>query len=422
MLIRILLLLISLVILSACVQDPQGFLRKSANNKYFDMKGFHESKRLPVYNAKYIERAKENILSGGYDSRNTDREAEEPDEIENPQAYHREIYKQMAIGDRENQQTPKKKNKKRKKQKQSFYSKIAHVDLEEYEEGKITSKSVKIKEPMAADADHRSRIQNITDDFGDEIEYETDDDNIFAEPKIEKISNDFKEEKVDVKAVVSQELENQKKQMQKEFDEMKAILQARNLEKEEKSPKINVHEVVSKEIEAQKIQLQKELDEVKLILKTRQTEQTTKINTQEVVNKEMESQKRHLQNELDEIKLMLKTTPVQNEAKIPQVDVQEVVNQEMQNQKRELQAELDEMKFILQSIKEKVVTTKKPEILHLQQKEVTQPVKVAIESKSLIEKSRSKMLHKKGKMEINMQEIVEESREPEKIQGGFLIY
>jgi hypothetical protein len=256
MLIRILLLIISLVILSACVQDPQGFLRKSANNKYFDMKGFHESKRLPVYNAKYIERAKENILSAKY-SREDNIEVDEPDEVENPQAYHREIYKQMAIGDGENHSKFKKKSKKRKKQKQSFYSKIANLDVEEYDDQRITSKTVKISDPL--EVSYQKPKDAIMDDFGDEIEYsqlEKEDDSQL----------DVQEEKIDVKEVLSKELEVQKKQMQKEFDEMKALLKSKAVEPEEKENKINVKEIVSKELSTQKHQLEEELAEMKFML------------------------------------------------------------------------------------------------------------------------------------------------------------
>ena len=44
--------------LSACVTGPEGYLKRSANNKLFDRKGFKGSKRAPLYNKKYIAQAK----------------------------------------------------------------------------------------------------------------------------------------------------------------------------------------------------------------------------------------------------------------------------------------------------------------------------------------------------------------------------
>jgi hypothetical protein len=312
---RILLLLISLIILSSCVQDPQGFLRKSANNKYFDMKGFHESKRLPVYNAKYIERAKQNILAANYakDSEN-ELDVEEPDEVENPRAYHREIYKQMAIGDTEPEKKQFKSKKQRKKKKRSFFSKIAHNDIEEFDDTKIVAKSVKIKDPKEITS-ITDKKNNITDDFGDPLEYAFDDttsieqeENIFEDDsKVEKVSHNFLEEKntkTEVKEIVSKELEIQKKQMQKEFEEMKAMLKSTPKDKEQK---INVQEVVTREIESQKLQMQKEFSEMKAMLKSTPIEKEQKIDVKDVVTAEIRSQKHQLQGDLEEMKIMLKS-------------------------------------------------------------------------------------------------------------------
>ena len=50
--------------LSACAKDPNGYLKRSANNKLFDRQGFHGKKRRPLYNEKHIKQAKENIKTG----------------------------------------------------------------------------------------------------------------------------------------------------------------------------------------------------------------------------------------------------------------------------------------------------------------------------------------------------------------------
>ncbi len=54
-------------LLSSCVTGPEGYLKKSANNKIFDSKGFKGGKRAPLYNKKYISQAKKNILTGEYE-------------------------------------------------------------------------------------------------------------------------------------------------------------------------------------------------------------------------------------------------------------------------------------------------------------------------------------------------------------------
>ena len=50
-------------LLSACVTGPEGYLKRSANNKIFDRQGFQGGKRETLYNKRYITQAKKNILS-----------------------------------------------------------------------------------------------------------------------------------------------------------------------------------------------------------------------------------------------------------------------------------------------------------------------------------------------------------------------
>ena len=102
---RAFLFLLLTLLISSCIQDPQGFLRKSANNRYFDDKGADKSKRMPAYNMKHIELAKRNMSS------NRSYEEDIEDEFESPELYHREIYKQMVI-EEEATKKPTKKNKK----------------------------------------------------------------------------------------------------------------------------------------------------------------------------------------------------------------------------------------------------------------------------------------------------------------------
>ena len=126
-----LLLFFSLILaLSSCSQyNHRDFLRKSANNRYFDTKSFHESKRLPAYNAKYIERAKQNLL---YANNKPQEEYDdgESDEIESPTRYHREIYNEMLKDEDRRINSKSKKINSHKKQK-PFYSKISLKDTAE---------------------------------------------------------------------------------------------------------------------------------------------------------------------------------------------------------------------------------------------------------------------------------------------------
>jgi hypothetical protein len=54
------LILLSFLVTS-CVSGPDGYFKKSANNKLFDRKGYHGGKRSPLYNKKYIHQAKKNV-------------------------------------------------------------------------------------------------------------------------------------------------------------------------------------------------------------------------------------------------------------------------------------------------------------------------------------------------------------------------
>ena len=54
MLSKAIILILSAFLLSSCVTGPEGYFKKSANNKIFDRKGFVNSKRAPLYNKKFI--------------------------------------------------------------------------------------------------------------------------------------------------------------------------------------------------------------------------------------------------------------------------------------------------------------------------------------------------------------------------------
>ena len=83
--------------LSACVTGPDDYMKRSANNKIFDRKGFKGGKRPPLYNKKYIAQAKKNVINGEY-------EDEEFYDTENISQENIEMYKAMIEEDLARQQ------------------------------------------------------------------------------------------------------------------------------------------------------------------------------------------------------------------------------------------------------------------------------------------------------------------------------
>lgn len=93
MLKQILLLIGVMFLITGCNME----LKKSANNKLFDTKGFDGGKRRPVYNNKYIDRAKRNVIENNYDDEDTD--SDEPDEYVDPYTQNRIMYSNMIKTD-----------------------------------------------------------------------------------------------------------------------------------------------------------------------------------------------------------------------------------------------------------------------------------------------------------------------------------
>lgn len=81
----------TILLLSSCVSGPNEYLKRSANNKYFDTGGFQSSKRAPLYNPKYINQAKRNIQQDDYDY---DDEFDD-DDIDEENQLHNARYKNM---------------------------------------------------------------------------------------------------------------------------------------------------------------------------------------------------------------------------------------------------------------------------------------------------------------------------------------
>jgi hypothetical protein len=87
------------MLLSACVTGPEGYLKRSANNKIIDTKGFKGAKRAPLYNKKYISQAKKNVITGEYEYDDFDDFGEDNFEVESPSKDNIEMYKAMIDHD-----------------------------------------------------------------------------------------------------------------------------------------------------------------------------------------------------------------------------------------------------------------------------------------------------------------------------------
>jgi hypothetical protein len=109
-------------LLSACVTGPEGYLKRSANNKIFDRQGFKGGKRAPLYNKTYVAQAKKNILN---DNIEDDMDDDEFNENENPSRDNIEMYKAMIDADLEKERRKNNKSSwwwSKKKKKQSYPS------------------------------------------------------------------------------------------------------------------------------------------------------------------------------------------------------------------------------------------------------------------------------------------------------------
>lgn len=124
---------LAIVLLSACAVDPDGYLKRSANNKIFDRKGFHGNKRPPLYNKKYIEKAKRNVASNSCDDDDElDDEYGYYSEHENIGLANRRMYRRMIEEDAERRQGNKKSGNKRNRE--YDYPVISDARYEFYED------------------------------------------------------------------------------------------------------------------------------------------------------------------------------------------------------------------------------------------------------------------------------------------------
>ena len=97
----------------------KNHIKKSANQELFDTKGFDGKKRAPVYNPKYVERAKRNIAKGNlsqYEDDSSQNEYYEPGELVSYDDSNRKMYHDMIEMNRYKQQL---------REKSSVYNKLS---------------------------------------------------------------------------------------------------------------------------------------------------------------------------------------------------------------------------------------------------------------------------------------------------------
>ncbi len=104
---------LSIFLLSSCATGPEGYFKKSANNKLFDTKGAKGSKRAPLYNKKYISKAKQNVANNDY--ADDDEEYDDLLENENISQANKDMYRTILEQELESKYIGKKPKEKQNK-------------------------------------------------------------------------------------------------------------------------------------------------------------------------------------------------------------------------------------------------------------------------------------------------------------------
>lgn len=104
---------LSIFLLSSCATGPEGYFKKSANNKLFDTKGAKGGKRAPLYNKKYITKAKQNVANNDY--ADDDDEYDDLLENENISQANKDMYRSILEQELENKYIGKKPKEKQNK-------------------------------------------------------------------------------------------------------------------------------------------------------------------------------------------------------------------------------------------------------------------------------------------------------------------
>ncbi|MDX2049938.1 MAG: hypothetical protein SFT93_02000 [Rickettsiaceae bacterium] len=124
-----------------------GELKKSSNNRLFDATGFHKNKRKPLYNQKYISRAKKNIYNDDYDIEEDEEEDDYSDENIRPSARNLHMYKKMLKSDL-SRKTSRRKRYNRDAYDEDYYSEYDDFDIPTAREKLSTRESVSSRDDL----------------------------------------------------------------------------------------------------------------------------------------------------------------------------------------------------------------------------------------------------------------------------------
>ncbi len=145
MLSKAIILTISIFILSSCVTGPEGYFKRSANNKLVDRSGFKGKKRAPLYNKKYIAQAKRNVSVDDYQDDEDEDYDDDLLENENISQANRQMYRAMLEQEVEGDYFGRKNSAKNKPYPSVIRTNPRPVDREEIENLELRAELNQIK-------------------------------------------------------------------------------------------------------------------------------------------------------------------------------------------------------------------------------------------------------------------------------------
>ncbi len=191
MLSKAIILILSAFLLSSCVTGPEGYFKKSVNNKIFDRKGFVNSKRAPLYNKKFIAKAKQNVANNDYE---TDDEEEYNDllENENISQANRDMYRRILEQEVESKYLKKDAKEKTKKPYPVLVRNSPRPDDEYNDDSDLRAELDQIKAMLS---ETKNEMANYKCPTATQIEM----NNVKPSTKVEAKKNSVDDSKVNVK-------------------------------------------------------------------------------------------------------------------------------------------------------------------------------------------------------------------------------
>ena len=141
---KITVIILGLLLLSGC-EGFRGYFKKSANNKMVDSKGFQGSKRKPLYNKKYIELAKRNVVEENFDDDEADEVDDYISEVKSVPLENRKIYKEMIKNDLKRKERNRLKNNIKQDTYPSLTEVNERVNKEDFREQELQKELSEIK-------------------------------------------------------------------------------------------------------------------------------------------------------------------------------------------------------------------------------------------------------------------------------------